>query len=639
MNSMRMRWVLGLLLFGGWTAVVAQPVAAPSPKQGAALLKVDVLSVLAHPDDETGMASALASMALLDDKVIGNVYCTRGEGGGNMVGTHWGPSLGVLREAELRDCLSRLGIRYCFFLDQRDWAYTESMTATLRAWDRDLALERLVRYVRALRPEVILTMNPTPNPGQHGHHQSAAILATEAYLAAADPERFPNQIQREGLSAWQPRKLYYTGSLSEHSVTVSAARSVAGKPIAQIVGEALSQHRSQGFGRMLGAPWLGRPRVFTLAKSVLPFRKEASFFDGLPVGDSLPVVVAAPQRAGAASDRVTARVVPRPAIVRYQEWVRQFDVAHISAEFLPDIPVVQHQPNTVQVEVTNPTAQAVDVKLAITGPPGLQILPQSGMGRAEPGTTRMLYYVVPAELGDHEVEVRLSLGGEESITKARLHTVPVATIRSVRSIPSLNAGPDAWGEATRLEIAPTQRVQGQVDGAEDSSAVVHVAYTKTDLVVDVWVRDEQVVSNIAPNDVRGHWRSDSVEICVDPVAGSEDSFSCFKLGVFPFVGEEAQPGGARDADARQGPVAETAPGTRVASRRVEGGYQVRAVIPFEEIGMPNRGDREIGFNVIVYDGDKADAKPGENINQSRIAWAPRSGVQGRPEDWGRLLLR
>jgi hypothetical protein len=49
--------------------------------------------------------------------------------------------------------------------------------------------------------------------------------------------------------------------------------------------------------------------------------------------------------------------------------------------------------------------------------------------------------------------------------------------------------------------------------------------------------------------------------------------------------------------------------------------------------------RTLGFNVLIYDGDKADAAPGENINRSRLAWSPRSGVQGRPEDWGRATLR
>ena len=121
-------------------------------KQGAELLKTDILSVLAHPDDETGMASTLAYYAHDRGATIAHAYCTRGEGGGNMVGTQWGPSLGVLREIELKQCLDILGVKQCFFLDQLDWAYTESAAMTLEKWDKEEALGHLVRLVRSLRP-------------------------------------------------------------------------------------------------------------------------------------------------------------------------------------------------------------------------------------------------------------------------------------------------------------------------------------------------------------------------------------------------------------------------------------------------------------------------------------------------------
>ena len=189
-------------------AAISADRALQSPKRGAELLKTDILGVFAHPDDETGVAATLATYGLGKSNVVANVYCTRGEGGGNMVGTQWGQSLGVLREAELRDCLTRLGVRYCYFLDQEDFFYTESVAATLQKWGKEETLRRLVRLVRALRPEVIITMNPAPTPGQHGHHQAAAVLATEAFDAAADPGRFPEQVSKEGLSAWQVRKLY-----------------------------------------------------------------------------------------------------------------------------------------------------------------------------------------------------------------------------------------------------------------------------------------------------------------------------------------------------------------------------------------------------------------------------------------------
>jgi len=71
-------------------------------EHGELLLKADIMAVFAHPDDETGMATTLAHYALLEHKRIVNVYCTRGEGGGNMVGRHWGPALGLLRESRTR---------------------------------------------------------------------------------------------------------------------------------------------------------------------------------------------------------------------------------------------------------------------------------------------------------------------------------------------------------------------------------------------------------------------------------------------------------------------------------------------------------------------------------------------------------
>src|SRR5260221_8459464 len=133
---------LGRMLICGQDASVV-------PKQGAELLKTDIMCVFAHPDDETGAAATLAAYARAHHAITANVYCTRGEGGGNMVGTQGGAALGILREAELRDCLAQLGIRYCYFLDRLDWAYTESLAATWENWGKEQTLERLVRLVRA----------------------------------------------------------------------------------------------------------------------------------------------------------------------------------------------------------------------------------------------------------------------------------------------------------------------------------------------------------------------------------------------------------------------------------------------------------------------------------------------------------
>lgn len=289
--------------------------AAESPIAGDALLKTDLLNVFAHPDDETGMASTLAHYALVEDKRIVNVYCTRGEGGGNMVGRQWGHSLGLLRESELRACLTELGVERVYFLDQRDWAYTESAQMTLEAWEREVALEGLVRIVRLTRPEVMVTMNPTPNPGQHGHHQAAGILAIEAFRLAADPTAFPVQIRDEGLDVWQAKKLYVTGSPDPYGATISSTAILDdGRNVAQVAGRALSNHRSQGFGRMADAPWLARPRTFQLLKSNVGLAAgETNLFERV---DQTPAI----DVSAIESARATLWFEGSTAIERFKDW-------------------------------------------------------------------------------------------------------------------------------------------------------------------------------------------------------------------------------------------------------------------------------------------------------------------------------
>jgi LmbE family N-acetylglucosaminyl deacetylase len=324
-----------------------------SPKQGAALLKTDLMGVFAHPDDETGMAATLAYYALGQTSIVVNVYCTRGEGGGNMVGTQWGASLGVLRETELRDCLATLGVRSGYFLDRLDWAYTESVAATLRKWDKEETLERLVRLVRALRPEVIVTMNPAPTPGQHGHHQAAGVLATEAFAAAADPNRFPLQLTKEGLTIWQPRRLFFSGGSGEVVTTITLTEPLPnGKTPGQIAAQALANHRSQAFGNFSNSPFMQRPQRFSLVKTFVPVAGiESNLLAGLPVPDSS---LARVQFAKApARPTLELEFIPRLAFANYRQWVKEQDIEHVAMQFRADLPLVAGEPNGVRLQLHN----------------------------------------------------------------------------------------------------------------------------------------------------------------------------------------------------------------------------------------------------------------------------------------------
>ena len=595
---------------------------------GANRLKVDLLGVFAHPDDETGVAATIAQLTHGSNRRVAHAYCTRGEGGGNMVGTQSGPALGILREIELRDALRGLGVGQVHFLDKADFAYTESLSITLDRWNHQEILGRLVRVVRTLRPEVVVTMNPAPSPGQHGNHQAAGWLATEAFEAAADPSRFPEHLRLEGLQAWRPRKLFYSGGAANpgQSLSIPLTRPLPdGRLPVAVAAEALSNHRSQAFGSIAQSAWFRRTtnQWFTPVLSVVPVRAtDGDLFQGLPVDGACP-----PRWEGfpAAESGEDPRLhfVPRPAVARYREFVRAHRIGHAAQSFQADLPVVAGRDTSLSL-VRDPGQARQKVRLEV--PPGWS-------ARQAPGDR----VVVTAPAGSREDVTLTATAGDHQAT-VRLHPVPSLKVPRVAALPwNTREADPAWTALPTTAIGPKLSWQGHPDSAADCSARFRVAHDGRDLWVEVQVRDDSVVSNIEPDDIKGHWRSDSVELCVDPASGAEHTLGCWKAGIFPFD-RTGRVRGARDADADPGPLERHSPGTRLLSWRTTDGYAIRAAIPLRELGLKGRRGTGAAFNVLIYDGDKADARPGENINRTRLAWAPRPGVQGRPEDWGRIEL-
>ena len=170
------------------------------------------LFIGAHPDDEAGQLSAYGEWKEKYGLRTGVITVTRGEGGGNAVGPEEGPALGLLREKEERAAVGRAGITDVFNLDEVDFYYTVSNPLTQQIWDHEDTLGKVVRIIRQTRPEILSTMNPAPSPGNHGNHQEAGRLAIEAFTAAADPTRFPEQLSKEGLKTWAPLRLLVRGS-------------------------------------------------------------------------------------------------------------------------------------------------------------------------------------------------------------------------------------------------------------------------------------------------------------------------------------------------------------------------------------------------------------------------------------------
>ena len=202
-------------------AQTVTPLRAPDERY-----KVDILLVVAHPDDE-GAATAYLARAIDEGKRVAVVYGTRGSSGANEVGAEQAAALGAIREIEARRALSQLGIADVWFLDGKDTA-SQNVLQSLSNWNHGETLQQLVRLMRLTRPEVVLTFLPGTFIGEdHGDHQASGVLATEAFDMSGDPVAFPEQLAGatkrlepllDNLRPWQPKKLYYFADADKEDI-------------------------------------------------------------------------------------------------------------------------------------------------------------------------------------------------------------------------------------------------------------------------------------------------------------------------------------------------------------------------------------------------------------------------------------
>lgn len=219
-----------------------------------ALHKLDVLgSVLyvgAHPDDENTSLLALLSKGRKYRAAYLSV--TRGEGGQNLIGPEQGAELGLLRTQELL-AARRIDGAEQYFTRAVDFGYSKTAEETFEFWGKERVLADIVWVIRKFRPDVIITRFTPDNAGGHGHHRASAILTQEAFAAAADPSRFPEQLK--SVSPWKARRLFWNGFPQAKDETRNMLRldtgeydPLLGKSYNEMAAEGRSQHKSQGFG-------------------------------------------------------------------------------------------------------------------------------------------------------------------------------------------------------------------------------------------------------------------------------------------------------------------------------------------------------------------------------------------------------
>ena len=265
------------------------------------------MQATAHPDDENNALHVYLNQGRGVRTVLATA--TRGDGGQNEIGPELHDALAVLRTEEL-EAMHRFDSTEQYFTRAIDFGYSFSIEETLEKWGRDEIIGDYVRLIRMTRPDVILAMNPTGTAGGL-HHQTSGILSREAFKAAGDPARYPEQI-RDGLVAWQPRKFYYTfggpgggrgqasaaggplplGAVNAATFDISGFDPLLGRTYVEMGTEERGMHKSQAMAGLLALPTGRSPQRFLLMDSFVPAStgEEPSLFYGIDT--SIPALAA-----------------------------------------------------------------------------------------------------------------------------------------------------------------------------------------------------------------------------------------------------------------------------------------------------------------------------------------------------------
>ncbi len=407
--------------------------------------RADLLLVVAHPDDEAAVTPYL-SRALDEHKRVAVVYGTRGSSGSNAAGAEQASALGVVREIEARNALSTLGITNVWFLGGKDTA-SQNVLQSLANWGHGASLEQLVRIVRLTRPEVILTFLPGVFIGEdHGDHQAAGVIATEAFDCAGDPAVFPEQVAAatkrlepflENLRPWQPKKIYYFPDADREDIFRGQGPEYSVKDISpsskraywRMAVDSFRAHQTQEKGyldllasldevqleKQVATDGWTNPQTFVLGKSLVGGSRAADIFDSMGAN---PIPFAPPEARPAAA-RPEVYVELGGPWSFYSDFSREHGLSNLPHPEPAEIAVQAPGSLVIPLWLGNQMAKPVEVNLTVTLPAGWTA--QSGTGKFTVGAKQAaglrIEVNVPAPAENYakkadaqEITVRADLG-------------------------------------------------------------------------------------------------------------------------------------------------------------------------------------------------------------------------------------
>jgi LmbE family N-acetylglucosaminyl deacetylase len=380
--------------------------------------KADILLVLAHPDDDTDVATYLWRAVLDEGKRVAVVVTTRGNSGGNAVGMEQSKALADVREIEARRSLAAHGITNVWFMRASDTP-TQDVLHSLETLGHGAALEEVVRIVRLTRPDVILTWLPAYVAGEnHGDHQAAAVVATEAFDLAGQPAVFPEQIAAprdrqsinnygEGLNPWQAKKLYFFSDATDpeflaHHGPAYLASDISGSrgvPFSQLNRMAWDFYRTQiDFGEEGMRHRIDQTEYLVLGKSLIPAPVEGDVLAGI---DKVPIAYASPKTYQEPAAFPVSLELGGPWAF-YHEFYRAHGLTSLETLVKPQSDFVPEKPLWVPLLLRNKSQQAVEVILHSSLPKGWTPVAKDAAYVLKPGSSFPLQILLtpPAHSGD-----------------------------------------------------------------------------------------------------------------------------------------------------------------------------------------------------------------------------------------------
>ncbi len=446
--------VTAVLFFTTNLIAQSQPRTATPPDDR---FKTDILVIVAHPDDETEVTGYLARAIYDEHKRVAIIFGTRGNSGGNSAGAEQAAALGAEREIEGRQAAAEFGITNVWFLNGPDTP-GQDVLRSLETWNHGASLDQVVRLVRLTRPEVIITWLPDYVAGEnHGDHQAAGVLATEAFDLAGNPTVFPEQVAvprnaddignlTEGLHPWQPKKIYYCSDTSHTDFLLNQGPKYSTEDISPakkqpyylLAANEMKYHLTQGdTGQMAkkaiannSFSYFRQPVLLVLGKSHVQGSTTGDIFEGI-TNDPIPFMPAPGYRTPTRSGLSIELGGP-------WNFYKQFWQAHGIDRLAKLLPVAETTLSAgerifLPVLVHNDTASDTQVELAANLPEGWTELNGPGTLLVHAHETFPLYITARAPKQESKnaatITIRATAGGNS------IGDIPVKVYLSPGSLP------------------------------------------------------------------------------------------------------------------------------------------------------------------------------------------------------------